>query len=448
MDDLKISVSGIRGIVGKSFTAEKAGMFAASFGKFLGSGTIVVGRDSRVSGPVIKDAVIAGLFSSGCEVVDIGVSTTPSTQIMVEELNSKGGIVVTASHNPGEWNGLKFIKSDGTFLNSEEFENFSGIFKLGEEKDLSSFKQGTPEKDDSVDKKHISRILDNIDTKKIKNRALKVVVDCCNGAGVSVTNLLCEKLGCSLTTINDEQDGIFRRIPEPRPENLSGLEKKVAEVGADVGFAQDPDGDRLVVVSQDADCLIEEITVALAVDFVLKYVEKGPVCVNLSTTKAVDDVACRYNVPVYRSKVGEINVVEEMRRTGAIIGGEGNGGIIYPRVHYGRDSLVGIALILAYMAEEGSKISEIVSGIPCYRMVKKKVEVDLKDPKKVFKVIADKFGKAELDYTDGLKVSFEDSWVHIRSSNTEPVIRIIAEGKSDEKANELVDIVEHALIKE
>lgn len=436
------SVSGIRGIVGDTFTPELLCMAAPAFAKYAGGGTIIVGRDSRPTGEALSMNLISSLILAGCDVIDIGIVPTPTVQVMVEELNAAAGIVVSASHNPVEWNALKLVNSEGTFLSPADVKKF---FKLMD-KQLPFRKWdkiGSLKKDDSSFDIHIGRILKKINDKSIRKKNYHVVLDSVNGAGSLITPVLLEALGCKVTTINCTPDGMFPRGAEPLPENLEMLSKAVIKHKADIGFAQDPDADRLAIVDGNGNPLGEEYTITLVADHLLSK-EKGRVVVNLSTTRAVEDVALNHGVPFTRTMVGEINVVENMKKKGARIGGEGNGGVISPEIHLGRDSLAGIAYILEMMAERGLSIAEIMKSMPQYFM--KKGKVKLKDSSAIPEImdeIKKTWNNEKITSIDGLRIDFVNSpefkngWIHLRASNTEPVFRIIAESDSPEKTEKI-----------
>jgi len=436
------SVSGIRGIVGGSFTPELISQAGAAFATFCKYGTVVVGRDSRPTGEALAMNLMSVLMLNGCDVIDIGIVPTPTVQIMVEEMNAAGGIVMSASHNPVEWNALKLINSSGTFLNASQI---SRLFSLMEKPPVYRKwdRIGRMERMLNASTVHIDRVLSVVDIERIKKRKFHVVIDSVNGAGSFITPAMLELLNCRVTEINCTPDGLFPRGAEPLPENLAQLSAAVKKHRADIGFAQDPDADRLAIVDEKGVPLGEEYTVTLAADHLLSK-ERGSVIVNLSTTKAVEDVAKRNGVPFFRAKVGEINVVEEMRKKGARIGGEGNGGVISPEIHLGRDSLAGIAYMLEMMAVRNKTVSQLKADMPQYFM--KKGKVVLKDPsaaKDITEKLRREFSGEKLSTADGLRIDFrkntdfQNGWVHLRSSNTEPVFRIIAESDTPEKTERL-----------
>lgn len=435
---LKISISGVRGIVGESLTPILISNFAQSFGTYLNSGLIVVGRDTRPSGGMVKKAVLSGLLSSGCWVVDIDIAPVPTIQLMVEELKADGGIAITASHNPVEWNALKFIRSDGIFLNSYQAEELLDIYHQGDFKKVENYKIRDVKKEDKAIENHIKKILKFVDVDLIRKRKFKVAIDTCNGAGSLATPLLLKELGCKMAGINLEPTGIFQHPPEPLPENLKSLSKFVKEKDADIGFAQDADADRLAIVNEKGVPVGEEYTLVLVVDFILSQ-KRGTVVTNLSTTAAIDDVANKYNCKVIRTRVGEVNIAEKMKKEKAVIGGEGTGGIIFPEVHFGRDSLVGIALVLWSLASKKTKISHLIESFPQYRIVKRKIAADSTKIPTIIKNLKEEYRDEKLDLTEGIKIIRDNLWIHIRPSNTEPVIRIISEGKTEKKAEEATE---------
>ncbi len=442
METLKVTVSGVRGIIGDSLTPEVALSFARAFGTYIKGGKVVVARDTRPSGEQLKQSICLGLLNTGCEIIDVGIATTPTLLLMIKQLAANGGVVITASHNPAQWNGLKFASSEGTFLKGQEVEEFLNIWRQKEfnlvNKDNLQYKESIDCKDAA--RRHIDKILNYINAEVIRKRKFTVALDSCNGAGSVITPMLLKELDCNVILINTEPNGLFPHNPEPIAENLKELCNIVKTKKAEIGFAQDADADRLAIVSEKGECIGEEYTLALAVQFVLKK-KSGIVVTNLSTTKAVDDIAQQYNSSVIRTKIGEINVVTEMKSNNAIIGGEGNGGVIVPEIVYGRDSLAGIGMILQHLAETKLSISQLVATIPQYKMVKKKLEYPENKINMFLEKVKDKYKDESINLEDGIKINFEDSWVHIRPSNTEPIIRVIAEAKTLEEAEELCEDV-------
>ncbi|HYY41832.1 MAG TPA: hypothetical protein VE775_03805, partial [Pyrinomonadaceae bacterium] len=356
---LKISISGVRGVVGESLTPTLLVRFAQAFGTYVGPGQIVIGRDPRPSGEMVRQAVVAGLLSAGCRVVDLGVCPVPTVQLLVRKRRARGGIAITASHNPAEWNALKFVNAAGLFLTSAQARQLLDIYHQGEYAKVSGAEMRAVEAATGALDLHIKVILDVLGPLPPTARKLRVAIDSGNGAGSVIAPRLLAALGAEVWPVNVVPDGSFPRGAEPVPENLGALCALVREHKADVGFAQDMDADRLAVVSERGAAIGEEYTLVLATRYVLGR-EPGPVVANLATTHALDALARSYNCPIYRSKIGEANVAEEMERRAAIVGGEGNGGVIYPRINFARDSLVGMALVLHLLDKTGRTISELV----------------------------------------------------------------------------------------
>ncbi len=434
---LMISVSGVRGIFGKALTPSKALEIAAHFGIFHKRGKIVIGRDSRTTGPTMLHAIISGLLSVGCDVVDLGIVSTPTVLLAVEESDATGGIAITASHNPAQWNAMKLVGSNGLFLFPENADKF--IKSLDDEIEYASWEnQGKLFKDENAIERHIEKIMSipYIDFEKIKNKKYKVVIDTVNGAGGLISPQLLEKLGCEVIAINQEPNGIFAHTPEPLNKNLSQLEEAVRLNNADVGFANDPDVDRLAIVSEKGKCIGEEFSLLLAENYVLSK-KKGAIVTNLSSSMASDDLAEKYGVDIFRTKVGEINVGKMMKELKSPIGGEGNGGIICPDVHYTRDAPAGMALILAAMAESDKTVSELTEEIPRYYFTKDKMKVDPNDMDNILNKIPEIFKGLKFDRTDGIKILGDKYWIHIRKSGTEPIIRVYVESESQEKSDQI-----------
>ncbi len=436
---LKIGVSGLRGIVGDSLTPQLAARFAQAFGTYLGTGKVIIGQDARASGLMIKNAVLAGLLSVGCQPIDIGLCPIPTTMILSKESPAVGAIVVTASHNPPEWNGLKFISGSGLFLNFFQVQEFLDIYHQGEFSwvTVDRYKRTVLEKNPT--QPHLNKLLNYLDIKSIQKKKYTVVADCCNGAGARLLPEFLSRLGCRVVQIDQERENGIPAHQEPSSENILQLGREVKKNGADVGFIQDADADRLAIVSEKGIPLGDEMTLALAVDYVLSK-KSGPVAVNLSTSRAIEDIARKYKVPVYRTKIGEINVVEQILQKGAIIGGEGNGGVIFPTIHPCRDSFTAIGLTLEAMSKSGKSISQLQECIPKYAMVKDQIEGTYEQAFRILRLLRKKYQDKEgISTIDGLKFDFKDSWLHIRPSNTEPIIRIFAEAKSRQKAKRQID---------
>jgi len=446
IQSLKISVSGIRGIVGETLTPQLLTAFAGAFGTYMGRGPILVGRDTRFSGDMVCNAVFAGLLSAGCEPVDLGICPVPSIQIRAAEGRARGAIAVTASHNPAEWNALKFIGRQGLFLNSNQAEELLDIYHQRSFTQVGAAEIGRICSDDGAIEGHLERLLDYFDRSLVRRARLKVVVDSCNGAGSLAAPRFLQKLGCSVVELNTNPAGGFPRNPEPIPENLDELCRAVRRHHADIGLAQDADADRLAIVDAGGNPIGEEYTLALAVLFVLEK-SKGPVVANISTTRAIDDIAERHGCPVIRSKVGEINVVEEMIQNGAVVGGEGNGGVILPPIHHCRDSMSGMGAVLQLMAERKKPVSGILAGLPRYFMIKDKVVFLADGLAALHSALKKSFRDAEQQTLDGLKLSWKDSWLLVRLSNTEPVLRIVAEAGSARQARSLIGEVKRIVRK-
>ena len=441
-DGLMVSVSGIRGRVGEALTPEVVARYAAAFGAWAknrgSSKRIVVGRDSRVSGPMFHRVVLSALQSVGCDVIDIGLTTTPTCQLAVEHHHTAGGLMISASHNPIEWNALKFIGPTGLFLENSEGVEMRALVETGIPRAQWS-ELGGIEVDAGAVQRHIDRVLaiPYIDVEGIRGREFEVALDCVRGAGAIIMPALLERLGCKVTAINLETDGRFPRSPEPVAENLGELEQLVLRSQASIGFAVDPDVDRLALVSDAGKAIGEDFTLALAARLVLRH-RSGPVVTNLSTSRLVEDVATAAKMPVVRAPVGEVNVAVRMRDDRAVIGGEGNGGVILPEVHLGRDAPVGAALLLQLLHEEGRPLSQIVSELPRYVIVKDKLNRPNASLDTVYAALRSAFPDAAVDTQDGLRLSWPDRWVHVRPSGTEPIVRVIAEAPSDRDAHELV----------
>src|SRR5215467_3772182 len=369
---LKISISGVRGVIGQSLTPTLLTRFAQAFGTHTGSGTIVVGRDPRTSGEMVKHAVIAGILSSGGRVVDVGVCPVPTVQMQVRRRKANGGIAITASHNPAEWNALKFIGPSGLFLNAAQARELLDIYHQGEYTKVGGAELRKVEEIPGATDLHIKSILDVLGPLPQTKKKLRVVLDSCNGAGSLVGPKLIEALGAEVIPLNVTPNGSFPRPAEPLPENLVELCRMVQEHQADVGFAQDMDADRLAIVSDKGEPIGEDYTLVLASLYVLGH-EKGPVVANLSTTSALGDVAQKFDCPLFLTKIGEVNVTDKMQQANAVIGGEGNGGVIYPRINFARDSLVGMALVLHLLAESGKTITQLIDQFPRYTVVKEKM---------------------------------------------------------------------------
>lgn len=442
-EGLMISVSGVRGRVGEGLTPEVIARYAAGFGAWarsraVGDATIVVGRDSRVSGPMFHRVVLSALQSVGCNVMDVGMTPTPTVQLAVEHHHAAGGLAITASHNPIEWNALKFINSSGLFLDGEESAAMRAVVD-GEIPRATFDKLGVIADDVEAIARHQAAILalPFLDVDGIRRRQFHVALDCVRGAGGAFMPKLLTQLGCRVSAINLETDGRFPRSPEPIAENLGELEALVVSSKADIGFAVDPDVDRLALVSEEGKAIGEDYTLALAARVVLRHRE-GNVVTNLSTSRIVDDIAKEQNRNVIRSPVGEVNVATRMRDEKAPVGGEGNGGVIVSELHLGRDAPLGAALILQLLHEESKSLSAIVGGYPRYSIVKDKLDRPSASLDTVYKALRKTFADADADTQDGLRLTWSDRWVHVRPSGTEPIVRVIAEAPTEDEARDLI----------
>ena len=444
-EDLMVSVSGVRGRVGQGLTPEVVAHFAAAFGAWLHERAdrprVVLARDSRVSGPMFRLAVLAGLQSVGCDVIDAGLVPTPTALFTIRHHGADGGIVVTASHNPVEWNALKFASAAGMFLDGDEASAMRAYLSEKPIRRATWDTLGSVSTDDDAVDRHLAAVLAirYLDLEALRNRRFRVVLDCARGAGGVLLPRLLDALGCDVVGMDLEPDGRFSRTPEPVAENLAGLEAKVRETGADIGMATDPDADRLSLVSGEGRAIGEDLTLALAADLVLRH-NPGPVVTNLSTSRVLQDVAEAASATLYRSPVGEINVARAMQQVRAVIGGEGNGGVILPDVHLTRDSAVAAALVLQALLESGGTLVEFSHRHGPYVIVKDKLPATTSTDA-ALRILEEQLAAPESDRRDGLRLDWpaDRAWLHLRASGTEPVFRIIAEAPTLEKARELVD---------
>ena len=445
------SISGIRGTVNgpntKNLTPIDVVQYTSAYGTWINkknqnkNKTIVLGRDGRISGSVLLELVKSTLISMGINIIDIGLSTTPTTQIIVQKKKAEGGIILTASHNPKNWNALKLFNSKGEFLIGEEAEEIFRIVEEGKYEFMKEDDYGKIHESFNSFQIHIDEVknLKLVNCEKIINKKFKVVVDGINSSGGVIVPELLKQLGCSVVEINCQPDGNFAHNPEPLDKNLSQLKKTVKEEKADLGIALDPDVDRLVFVCENGLLFGEENTIVACSDYVLSKT-KGSTVSNMSSSMSLELISKKHGCDYHSSKVGEINVVEKMKEVNAIIGGEGNGGVIYPESHYGRDALVGIVLFLSHLSELNIKTSELLDIYPKFYMIKDKINLNenfdfdqLKNKMKEF------YKEQDIDLRDGVKIKFDESWLHIRKSNTEPIIRIYTEAKSQLKCNEIIE---------
>lgn len=441
---LMISVSGIRGIFGTHLTPQNIVEFTAAYGMWLDGGTVIVGRDSRVTGQICEDIVCATLQSVGCDVVKAGIVPTPTVAMGVLKHGAKGGLVITASHNPEQWNALKMLNGKSEFLDPGQGERVIEIAK-GKAFKYSSYDTiGSIRPDLDLISYHIQKILElpYIDVDLIKERKFKVAVDAVNGAGSKALPALLKALGTTVYPLNCEPNGIFPHNPEPLPEHLEEICSFLETNDCDLGVVTDPDADRLALVDENGRLFGEEYTQVAAFDFMLAN-KAGDTATNLSSSRAADDITEKYGQTCHRASVGEINVVKTMQKYSAVISGEGNGGVINPDLHAGRDALVGTAMILQLLAQRNLTASEYRNSLPDYRMVKQKIELaDLgMDADDLLDKVAQHFSDERINTLDGVKIDFDEGWVHFRKSNTEPIVRVYSEGKSEQDARALADKV-------
>jgi len=438
MSQLIISVSGVRGIIGDGLDSQVADRLARAYAGTIGqSRRIVLARDSRSSGAELAGSVSRAFSEMGFEVIDLGIVTTPGAALMTTKLKAHGAVVITASHNPAQWNGLKFLGPDGLGISAEGMAGISRLFHDQTFCPSRAKKSGQVHKDSSTHQVHISQVLRHADIESVRRQRFRVVLDSVNGAGGPGARLLLEKLGCELIHINGQPTGEFAHSPEPIAENLTSLCEAVSRNKADVGFAQDPDADRLALVDELGRFIGEEYTLALAVMAVLGR-KPGPVATNLSTSRMIDDLARRFGVQVFRTPVGEAHVARALREHKCIIGGEGNGGVIDPAVVSVRDSFSGISLILQLMANAGKTVSQLVGDIPRYHLLKTKFTCEPQRAQKILETVGQAFPDQRLDRSDGLRIDSPEGWVHIRSSNTEPIMRVFVEAADKSVAQELL----------
>ena len=441
------SISGIRGTIGgkpgDNLSPLDVVKFTSAFGTMLlatGNNKVVIGRDGRISGPLVSNLVSNTLIALGIDVVDLGLSTTPTVEVAVVMEGAAGGIIITASHNPKEWNALKLLNAAGEFISGAEGESLLELAEKGDFSFATVDKLGTYTQNDSYLDKHIDAILaiDLVNVEAVKSKGFKVIVDAVNSTGATFVPALLRAMGITdITVLNAEVDGKFAHNPEPLPQNLTELANEVNKQKADIGIAVDPDVDRLVLVCEDGSMFGEEYTLVAVADYILSK-RPGNTVSNLSSTRALKDITLKYGGECFTSAVGEVNVVKKMKEVNAVIGGEGNGGVIFPELHYGRDALVGIALILSHLAASGKTVKQLRGTYPDYFITKNKLELDKSlDLNNVFEKIKDKYRSRPINSEDGLRIEFDNDWVHLRASNTEPIIRIIAESNFETTANNI-----------
>lgn len=437
--DLRISISGIRGVVGRGLTPQAICRYVTAFGQFLPPGPVLVARDARPSGSMLSFLVSANLQYSGHDVIDLGLAPTPTVGFSVRKLGAVGAVNITASHNPVEWNALKFFNQQGLFLSGEEFRMLKPLFKAPEPETAWDH-IGSYTANPQTLNNHLDHILPHICEPCIRKRHFRVVLDGCHSVGGPALSCLLKRLNCELIALDCQPDGLFSRGLEPLPENLGVLCQLVKDHQADLGIAVDPDSDRIAFVDETGRPIGEELSLVLAAERVFSKQPngaKGCLVSNLSSTSLLDEVARRHGVPLYRTKIGEAHVVARMLETKALIGGEGNGGVIFPAVHPGRDALSGAALVLDLLTERRQSLSQAVAEFPALFMVKAKAPLGKSLNKSLRTTLAKALGAKKVDLLDGAKFLLDGAWVHVRVSNTEPVVRIIAEAESLDRANQL-----------
>ncbi len=440
MPTLMVSISGIRGLIGDGLSPEVIVKFTSAYAKLCGPGKIILGRDSRISGMMVKELITGTLSAMGNDIVDIGICPTPTVLFNVKKHSAAGGIAISASHNPNEWNALKLLNDKGEFLTPAQNEKLIQYYSADNYTYEKWDKLGKLLIDKEGINSHLNAVLKmkHLQIEKVREKKFKVVLDCVNGAGSYVMPELLTKLGCEIYEIDCDKSGIFPRLPEPIPENLTGTMEEVKKQNADLGIVVDPDVDRLVLITDKGEPFGEENTITQAIKFILSK-EKGNAVVNLSTTRGAEDVARENGCELFRSPVGEANVVDEMKKVNAVIGGEGSGGVIYPEVVFGRDALTGTVILLQHLTEFGGSLSELKKALPEYYILKNKIDLGKSDPDSIINKLVEKYRLQNINTSDGLRIDLPDHWVHFRKSNTEPIIRCIVEAETKEKAKKYID---------
>lgn len=440
MKPLKIGITGVRGIVGETLTPELIVQFAQAFGTYLDSGRILVCRDTRPSGPMVRSAVLAGLLAAGCEVIDLGICPTPTMQLAVAHYGAQGGISITAGHNPAQWNALKFVRADGLYLNTMQAEELLDVFHQGEFTKAKWNEMQTQVATGEAAAQHLAVLKSVFDVAAIRARRFTVAVDYCNGACTLVSARWLEELGCTVLAINDDLTAPFPHNPEPKRETMAQLRAVVKAGRADLGLAHDADGERLGLVTETGEVLSEEMTLTLAAEIKLQH-QPGVIVTNISTTRAIEAIAARHSSQVIRTPVGTSYISEALVDHQAVLGGEGNGAVALPEVHPTNDSLAAIGLILEYLAQSGQPLSALAHSLPRYVMLKRYVPLA---PHLLFSALhtvrqeVEQANACEVDFSDGMKLFWPDGWLHIRASNTESMIRIIAEAETEARAHEML----------
>jgi phosphomannomutase len=437
-----VSISGIRGILGESLTPEIIIKYVSAFARYVKRKKVVIGRDGRLHGDIIEKLIESVLLMNGCEIVNLGTVPTPTVALAVTKLKASGGISITASHNPQEWNGLKFINGNGIFLDEDENEKMLKFIDAGDDVSINWKKIKALNYYPDFYKHHIAQVLRSkfVNVNNIRRRKFKVVLDCVNASGSFIIPELLKTLGCRVIKVDCSGSGIFTRKPEPLPENIINTCKTIKRNKADMGIVVDPDADRLVLITEKGKPYGEEYTIVTVVNRVLRLTSKNKrtACVNLSTTRAADDIVAKHSGKLFKTPVGEINVIKMMKKYSAVCGGEGSGGVIVPEIHFGRDSLSGIGIVLSEFAEFKGAVSDYRNTLPDYYIKKTKIELKNVDGDFVINKLKVKYANERINKNDGLRIDFADSWVNFRKSNTEPIVRIIAEAKTEKEANELL----------
>ncbi|MCL2118202.1 MAG: phosphoglucosamine mutase [Planctomycetaceae bacterium] len=460
MSSLIISVSGLRGIVGESLTPQVAMNYAAAYSALAGPGAFVITRDGRAGGVMLADAIHAALNAAGRPTIDAGVAATPTTGVLIRQHQAAGGIQISASHNPAQYNGMKLFSDEGRVIPQAPGEKVkeryqaqsakckaqsdtlnAGVLDATSNSALCALRSAL---DDTISA-HLAAVLKTVDVDAVRAKKYRVLLDANRGAGGLLGRKLLEELGCDVTILGETPDGQFEHTPEPTEENLQPVFEKVRDAGADIAFCQDPDADRLAVIDASGRYLGEEYTVALCLDHVLQTREKGAVVINCASSRMSQDIAEKYGVEIFRSAVGEANVVDRMKVKNAVFGGEGNGGPIDPRVGYVRDSFVGMAQLLDAMAARGKTIAELAAELPGYAIVKRKIPLALDRVPAAIAALETHYAHLPRDRQDGLRIDWPNAWLLVRASNTEPIVRAIAEAETESAANALCDEAESVI---
>ena len=437
---LRIGVSGVRGVAGEALTPQIVTSFAAAFGTYRGQGRVYIGTDTRPSREMLTQATVAGLLSVGCTPVQLGVAPTPTLQLYSRQVASVGSISVSGSHNPTEWNALKFFASDGVLLRPNQFTELLDLYHQGTFSRVAASEIQVVENDNSAVLRHREAVLAAVDQTAIRKRRFKIAIDCCNGAASIAAPTFLRELGCDVVETRTNPEGVFPQDPEPLSENLGDLGALVRESGADIGFALDPDADRLALMNEAGAAIGEDLTLAIVVRHVLRR-RPGPVVVHIATSRVIDDIAREANVPVLRTRVGEIHVLDQMLESDSPVGGEGTGGVIVPEVNPCRDSFVAMAFLLEALTFDKESLTEQRNRLPRYSLVRKTVRCRPRTAAAWLRLLRQKYRHENLDLTDGVKILWDDSWLHIRGSNTDALLRVTAEANGAEQAERLIQDV-------